>query len=78
MKAKKQRRGGIQYTAKRTARTFQVAREAHDGVYGKEAQAYVDQYIQLRAQLFKLKEQGLKVKIVLPDFPRRPLLIIEK
>jgi hypothetical protein len=48
-----------------------------EGVYGDEAQSYMNQYIKVKAHAFELEQKGLKVRISLPDFPRRPLLIIE-
>jgi hypothetical protein len=39
---------------------------------------YVDRYIKLRAKVIQLQKKGLKVKIVLPDLPRRPMLVIGK
>jgi hypothetical protein len=39
---------------------------------------YVDRYITLKVRALRLQKKGLKVRIVLPDFPRRPMLIIGK
>jgi hypothetical protein len=49
-----------------------------DRVSGIAAWDYLDRYIKLQAEAFELEKKGLKVRISLPDFPRRPLLIIEK
>jgi len=77
MKAKKRPQPGIPFT-ERDARIFKALCDVWDGLYGDEARDYVDQYIKLKAQFFKLEKKGLKVRISLPAFPRRPLLIIEK
>jgi hypothetical protein len=77
MKAKRQRQRGIPFTA-HDARVFQGIFDALEGRYGDEVRLYMKQYIKLKAQSYKLEKKGLKVRIALPDFPRRPLLIIEK
>jgi hypothetical protein len=43
-----------------------------------EAWDYMDRYIQIKAKAMQLQKKGLKVRIVLPDFPRRPMLVIGK
>jgi hypothetical protein len=48
------------------------------GLSGDSARDYVDRYIVLKARAMNLEKYGLKVRIVLPDFPRRPMLVIEK
>jgi hypothetical protein len=49
-----------------------------DRVSGVAAWDYLDRYIKLKAKALQLERKGLKVRMVLPDFPHRPLLIIEK
>ena len=39
---------------------------------------YLARFTQLEQQAVRFKKMGLKVKMVLPDFSRRPLLVIEK
>jgi hypothetical protein len=77
MKSKKKRQHNIFFTD-RNARLSRILIDAWAGHYGRAVQAYLDQYIKLKAQSYKLQKKGLKVQIVLPDFPRRPLLVIEK
>lgn len=64
--------------AKKKRRAFQDLIDLRDGLSGERARDYLTRYIQLKEQSVKLKKMGLKVRIALPDFPRRPLLIIEK
>ncbi len=77
MKAKQPRRRGIPLTA-REARVFRDLFDLRKGLRGPAARDYVNRYIRLKAQAFKLEKKGMKVRISLPDFPGRPLLIIEK
>ena len=57
---------------------FQALYDIRDGLFGAAARDYMDRYIQLKAKALRLEKQGIKVRILLPDFPRRPLLLIEK
>ena len=77
MKARQRRQRGVSFTATET-KVFQSLFDLRKGLHGAAARDYVDRYIQLKAQALKLEKRGLKVRISLPDFPRRPLLIIEK
>jgi len=77
MKAKQQRQRGAPYT-EQEAQAFQELFDLRESLHGAAARDYLDRYIQLKGQAFKLKRLGFKVRISLPDFPRRPLLIIEK
>jgi hypothetical protein len=63
---------------KREAHVLQELYAIREGLHGIAARDYMDRYINLKAQAFQLKKRGLKVRISLPDFPGRPLLIIEK
>jgi hypothetical protein len=45
---------------------------------GDKARDYLDRYIELKAKALELEKQGLEVRMLLPDFPRRPMLVIEK
>ena len=64
--------------AKKKRRAFQDLVDLRETLHGVQARDYLTRYIQLKQQSVKLKKMGLKVRIVLPDFPLRPLLIIEK
>ena len=57
---------------------FQDLFDALDGVYGDEAQSYMRQYLKLWPEYLKLQESGVKVRISVPRFGRRPLLIIDR
>lgn len=63
---------------KRDSRLLQELYTIRNGLHGIAARDYMDRYIKLKAQAFLLEKRGLKVRISLPDFPGRPLLIIEK
>lgn len=45
---------------------------------GVAARDYMDRYIQLKMKALELEQRGLRVRMLLPDFPRRPMLVIEK
>jgi len=64
--------------AQHNARVLQELYVMREGLHGIAARDYMDRYIQLKAQAFELEKRGLKVRISLPDFPGRPLLVIEK
>ena len=77
MKAKQQQRRGIPFTAGE-AQVFRDLFDLRKRLHGPAARDYMNRYIRLKAQAFKLKKKGMKVRISLPDFPGRPMLIIEK
>jgi len=56
---------------------FQALYDIRDGITGVAARDYMDRYIKLKAKALRLEKQGFSVKIVLPDFPRRPMLVID-
>ena len=60
------------------ARPLKDLFELRKTIDGVQARDYLTRYIQLKEQAIQLKKRGLKVRIALPDFPRRPLLIIKK
>jgi len=72
MKAKQHR------LTKRQALDLKDLVDLRESLHGVQARDYLTRYILLKEQAVKLKKMGLKVRIALPDFPRRPLLIIEK
>ena len=57
---------------------FQALHDARGGLSADAAWDYMDRYIKLKTKARQLEKKGLKVKILLPDLPRRPLLIIVK
>ncbi len=57
---------------------FQALYDIRDGITSAEARDYIDRYIRLKAKALRLERQGFKVRMVLPDFPRRPMLVIGK
>ncbi len=73
MKAK-----GKRNRAQRDTRVLEELHAIREGLHGIAARDYMDRYITLKVQAFQLEKRGLKVRISLPDFPGRPLLIIEK
>jgi hypothetical protein len=77
MKIGKKKVGGVPFTAEH-ARIFRTFFQVLDGRYGDEAQDYTNQYLKLTVRSYELEEMGLKARVVLPNFPRRRLLIISK
>jgi hypothetical protein len=57
---------------------LQALDDLRKGLSGDSARDYVDRYILLKAKALQLEKKGLKVRMVLPDFPRRPMLVIGK
>ena len=57
---------------------LQAFYDLRKGLSGDSARDYIDRYILLKTKALQLEKLGLKVRVVLPDFPRRPLLVIEK
>ena len=57
---------------------YHVLYDTQDHFNGIAAWEYMHQYITLRAKAMQLQKKGLKVRIVLPDSPRRPMLVIGK
>ena len=57
---------------------FQALYDIRDGISGVAALDYMDRYIKLKAKALLLERRGFKVRMLLPDFPRRPMLVIEK
>ncbi len=55
---------------------FQALRVTKDGLSDDAAWDYMDRYIKLRAKARQLEKKGLKARILLPDLPRRPMLVI--
>jgi len=47
-------------------------------INGVAARDYMDRYIQLKMKALELEQRGLRVRMLLPDFPRRPMLVIKK
>ena len=77
MKRERQQQRGVPFT-KQEAQVFRELFDRRKRLRGPAARDYMNRYIRLKARAFKLEKQGLKVRISLPDFPRRPVLIIEK
>ncbi len=57
---------------------FSELYDIRDNLSGVAAWDYMDRYIKLKTKALQLEKRGLKVRMLLPDFPRRPLLIIGK
>jgi hypothetical protein len=57
---------------------FQSLYDIREGITSVAARDYMDRYIRLKAKALRLEKWGLKVRIVLPDFPHRPMLVIGK
>ena len=55
---------------------FQALYDIRDGTTSAAARDYIDRYIRLKAKALRLEKQGFKARMVLPDFPRRPVLVI--
>jgi hypothetical protein len=57
---------------------FSELYDIRDSLSGVAAWDYMDRYIKLKAKALQLEKRGFKVRMLLPDFPRRPLLVIGK
>jgi hypothetical protein len=76
MMLKQKRRRHILFTEE--VRVLQALHDIRERLNSVEAWDYMDRYIQLKGKAMQLQKKGLKVRIVLPDFPRRPMLVIGK
>ena len=76
-KPPRKKKPGIPFTEKE-ARIFHGFSEYLNGTHGEELRKYANQFLKLLPQAIKLQKKGMKVRISLPDLPKRPLIIIEK
>jgi ABC-type transporter MlaC component len=76
-KPSRKRKAGIPFTEKE-ARIFHRFSEYLNGTHGEELRKYANQFLKLLPQAIKLRKKGVKVRISLPDLPKRPLIIVEK